>query len=60
MCDDKLLQILIADGKKECLCVSILVGNCVNFKGWPRVFLELGFRYIKIPGVHVMSILIYE
>ena len=44
MCDDKLFQILIADGKKECLYALIIVGNCVNFKGWPRVSLELGLR----------------
>ena len=44
MCDDKLFQILIVDGKKECLYVSILVGNCVNFKGWPHVSLELDLR----------------
>ena len=42
MCVDKLFQIIISDGKKECLYVSVLVGNCANFKGWPRVSLELG------------------
>ena len=40
---DKLFQSLVADGK-ECLYVSILVGNWVNFKGWPWVSLKLGLR----------------
>ena len=44
MSDDELFQSLIADGRKECLYASILVGNWVNFKGWPRVSLELGLR----------------
>ena len=58
MCDDKLFQSLIADGKKECLYSSILVGNCVNFKAWPCVSLELSLRYSKILGV--LCLLIYE
>ena len=44
MSDDNLLQILTADGKRECLYASILIGNYVNFKGWPHVSLELGPR----------------
>ena len=41
MCVDKLFQILIADGKKESLYASILVHNCVYFRGWPHVSLQL-------------------
>ena len=33
MCVDKLFQNLISDGKKEYLYASMLVGNCMYYRG---------------------------
>ena len=45
MCIDRLFQILIAVGKKEYLYASMLVDNCMCFRGWPHVSLEIGLKY---------------